>query len=146
ISFNLAAFSTATGTDFNDNDYVELQVLNPTTNAWSPELRIRGNTDYPNENSRYSFDVGKTAETFYDGDGTFVDFQNDNGPSKKYSKVKLKLPGTANFENLVFKIVAYNNSNSKLWLIDDVAVSSANVIVRKWNGSSWRDANNNAVT
>lgn len=146
ISFNLAAFSTATSTDFNNNDYVELQVLKPGTNVWSPELRIRGNSNFTNENSRYSFDVGTTAETFYDGDGLYADFQNGDGVNNKYSKVKLKLPGTANFENLVFRIKAYNDSNEKLWLIDDVAVSSANIIQRKWNGTSWRDADNNAAT
>jgi len=147
ISFNLAAFSTATGTDFNNNDYVELQVLNPDTNDWSSELRIRGNNGTnQNANSRYSFDVGTTAETFYDGDDAAQVFTNGNNVGSKYSKVKLKLPGSANFQNLAFRIVAYNTSDQKLWLIDDVAVSSANVIQRKWNGTSWRDANNNAVT
>ncbi|MDP2453801.1 MULTISPECIES: choice-of-anchor D domain-containing protein [unclassified Kaistella] len=150
ISFNLAAFSTAIGTDFNTNDYVELQVLKPgTTGAapsdWSPELRVRGGTA-SNGNSRYSFNGGATATTLYDGDNTAVLFTNGNNLASKHAKVQLKLPGTANFQNVIFRIVASNGSDEKLWLIDDVAVYSANAVFRTYKADgTWRDSGNNIV-
>lgn len=150
ISFNVAAFSTESGNQnrnsFNNNDYVELQVLKPgTTNDWSRELIIRGNSTGTGSSTRYSYDIGKTAETFYDGDDSSFLFQNSTGNNNKYSKVKLKLPDNEDFEDLIFRIEVKSTHTNKLWLIDDVAVSSANVIERRWTGSDWRDAENNVV-
>lgn len=150
ISFNLAAFSTATTTDFNNSDYVELQVLKPGTTGtdpsdWSSELRVRGG-NAANENSRYSFAGGATASTFYDGDNAPLVFTNGNNLAGKNSKIQLKLPGSANFQNVIFRIVGYNSTLEKLWLIDDVAVYSANAVFRTYKSDgTWRDSGNNSV-
>ena len=151
ISFNLAAFSTATTTDFSNADYVELQVLKPGTmgtdpNDWSPEIRVTGG-NASNQYSRYSFAGGATATTFYDGDNSPFVFTNGSNLATKHSKVQLKLPGSANFQNVIFRIVASNTSNEKLWLIDDVAVYSANAVFRTYKSDgTWRDSGNNSVT
>lgn len=151
ISFNLAAFSTATSTDFTNADYVELQVLKPGTtgtdpNDWSPEIRITGGSGV-NQDSRYSFAGGATATTFYDGDNAALVFTNGNNLASKHSKVQLKLPGSANFQNVIFRIKGYNSSVEKLWLIDDVAVYSANAVFRTYKADGkWHDSGNNIVT
>ena len=97
ITFNLAAFATATSRSFNDNDYVALEVLKPgTTNDWSQELRIvGGGGSNGNENqSRYSFGIGTTATATYDGDENPIIFTNATAQTAKYSKAVLKIEGT----------------------------------------------------
>lgn len=152
ISFSLAAFSTATGTTFNNSDYVEVEILKPDTDGsnpadWSKELQIRGNNSGSGSNTRYSYTVagGLTADIFYDGDNLSIIRTNGNNANQKYNNVKIKIPGSANFQNLFFRITAYNGSAEKLWLIDDVKVSSAIVIERRWSGTGWVDGNNTAV-
>ena len=150
ISFNLAAVGTATDTDFNNGDYVELQVLKPgTTNGWSSELRIAAdgiNNNLSNEDTRYNFGADATASTFYDGNNSAQIFTNGSGVPNKYAKVELKLPGSANFQNLSFRIVSNNSGNGKLWLIDDIAVYSANAVFRKWSSTGWQNAANNPAS
>lgn len=140
ISFNLAAFSSAATTTFLDTDFVQVEVYNPLTTQWSPVLKILGNNSLNNlgdADSRYSFlgVDGLTATAEYDGDLTPTPFYNATGIAKKYSKVKVKIQGTSNIEILKFRIIAKNNSDQKLWLIDDVAVYSAAPVTRKWSAS-----------
>ena len=142
ISFNLAAFSSNIGTTFSKNDYVQVQVYTPVTapqpNIWSPVLTVFGNNtsnSLVNTDSRYSFAGGLTAIAEYDGDVTPASFYNDTGITKKYSKVKVKVQGTSNIDDLLFRIVASNNNSNKLWLVDDVAVYSAATVTRKWSTS-----------
>ena len=142
ISFNLAAFSSNTGTTFLKNDYVQVQVYTPVTapqpNIWSPVLTVYGNNtsnSLGTADSRYSFAGGLTAIAEYDGDLTPASFYNDTGITKKYSKVKVKVQGTSNIDDLLFRIVAYNNNGNKLWLVDDVAVYSAATVTRKWSAT-----------
>lgn len=143
ISFNLAAFGTGGNIKFNSGDTVALDVLKPgTTDDWSREILISGTNSNNADNSRFSFTIGGVAyEATYDGNNEPV------GGAQRYNKIKLKLPSTAGFTDLVFRIVLNNNPlGTKLWLVDDVAVSTANAIYKTYTASGWRNAANVATT
>lgn len=141
ITFNLAAFGTADNIVFNSGDTVALEVLKPnTTNDWSREILISGN-NINGYNSRFSFtDGGTSFDATYDGDNLPV------GGAQRYNKIKLKFLSTAGINNLVFRIVLTNNEiKTKLWLVDDVTVSTANAIYKTYvggTGTGWRTAAN----
>ncbi|KIA89135.1 choice-of-anchor D domain-containing protein [Kaistella jeonii] len=140
ISFNLAAFSSSSGTTFNNNDVVKLEVLDPITNSWSTEVEIRGNNNGTAKNSRFSFNSGSYLEGTYDGNNLPI-----GGPVKN-SAVKLKLLSSSNFTNLAFRITAASNTTAKVWLIDDVIVSTANAIFKTYTGTGltgWKNSANN---
>ena len=140
ISFNVAAFSSASGAIFDNNDVVRLEILDPITNSWSSEVEIRGNNFVTPRNSRFSFTSGSYLEGTYDGNNLPI------GGVGKISAVKLKLLSSSNFTNLAFRITATSNNNTKLWLIDDVTVSTANAIFKTYTGTGstgWKNSANN---
>ncbi len=146
ITFNLAAFGTGDNIKFNSGDTVALEVLKPnTTDDWSREILISGTNSDNADNSRFSFTAGATAfEATYDGNNEPV------GGAQRYNKIKLKFLSTAGINDLVFRIVLTNNTiGTKLWLVDDVTVSTANAIYKTYvggTGTGWRTAANVATT
>lgn len=141
IGFNLAAFATSSSDKFVNSDVVSLEVLDPTSGLWSKELEIRGNNASKASDSRFGFNGGVgLLEAKYDGDNNPVVGANT------YSSVKLKLPGSSDFTNLAFRITAVSSSNAKLWLIDDVSVSSENAIYKTYTASGWRNSANGATS
>ena len=146
ITFNLAAFGTGDNIKFNGGDTVALEVLKPnTTNDWSREILISGTNSNNADNSRFSFTAGgSNFEATYDGDNDPV------GGAQRSNKIKLKFLSTAGINDLVFRIVLTNNTiGTKLWLVDDVTVSTANAIYKTYvggTGTGWRTAANVATT
>lgn len=146
ITFNLAAFGTGGNVTFNSEDTVALEVLKPnTTNDWSREILISGTNSINPDNSRFSFTTRATAfEATYDGNNVPV------GGAQRNNKIKLKFLSTAGINDLVFRIVLTNNTiGTKLWLVDDVTVSTANAIYKTYvggPGTGWRTAANVATT
>lgn len=150
VAFNIAAVATSTiytSDKFRSADYVELQVLKPgTTHEWSREIRLTG----PNsESGRYSFTSGASLSRSYAGTGHSAPVEtiaNGNQASSRYNSIVLRLPETANFENLIFRIVVHSSSSRKIWLIDDVRVMSENSIYKTFTENGWKDLNGNATS
>jgi len=139
ISFRLAAVSRASGQQFGSNDYITLEVLKPgTTNEWSKEIRINGGGDNAN-GSRYSFDQGTTFIRTYAGTGSANYVNNENNTqSTKYNRIVLKIPSTEDFSTLTFRINGITTHANKLWLIDDILVSSESTIFKTYTASGWQ--------
>lgn len=137
ISFNLAAISKGTGSgfNFNSNDYITVEVLKPgTTNEWSKEVKINGGGSVAS--SRYDFEGGSTVDVQYAGTGVnnyVVEKTNSGTKPTRYSQIIIRLPSD-DFSNLVFRITGKTENLNKLWLIDDIMVSSENAIFKSFTG------------
>ena len=133
ISFtiSLASFSNPSGNGADSGDTVLIEIFDG--NTYSEELKVLGFG-----NSRWSFTSGTaTAQAFYDGDNTSVDFQPSSGgyqTTEGYST--LIVNNLPNISNLQIKITAINNSTNEFWVFDDAILKGDQKEYTVWDNAT----------
>lgn len=113
----------------NSISYVTLKVLKADNSEVEMTLKGSENTSTYRRNS------------FADGiqylNNTFANSSITNAGTKRNS-FRFNIPASAGIQNLKFKIIAYTNSNNRLWLIDDVKVVTSNAVYKTFTtGNVW---------
>ena len=140
INFNVGAFTT-NDTGVSNAATIDLYVWNPTVSQWSKEMHLKGADTYwlfgtQTNYYQYNFIGGAEFLSTYDGDNSAS--ESINTSSVKYKNFKLVIPVSSNIQNLIFKIVAKTDGNTKLWLLDDVRVLTDNAVLRTFTtGNVW---------
>lgn len=148
INFDLAAFGLTSDTTsgVNSLDYIILSVYNPTTSAWSQEIRLNGSNT--STRIKYAYGASSLVTGAYDGNNTAIVFNNNIPNNTNYGSFKLNIPPS--ITQLRYRITAFasrlssgSNRDRNLWLIDNVHVDAGNAKVKTWTGTGWIGENTN---